>query len=67
MFMLKMMVENLKYTNCRIWRNCLGVNQIVVKDFNNDTKLDIVIAGNLYSSEVETPRNDASNGLCFKR
>ncbi len=39
------------------------INQILVDDFNADTHLDIVIGGNLYSSEVETPRNDASNGL----
>jgi len=43
-----------------------SVNQIIVKDFDNDTNLDAVIAGNLYSSEVETPRNDASNGLFLK-
>ena len=40
-----------------------SINQILVDDFNADTHLDIVIGGNLYSSEVETPRNDASNGL----
>jgi hypothetical protein len=40
-----------------------SINQILVADFNEDTYLDVVIAGNLYSSEVETPRNDASNGL----
>ena len=40
-----------------------SINQILVKDFNNDTNLDILIAGNLYGSEVETPRNDAGVGL----
>lgn len=40
-----------------------SVNQILVKDFNKDNCLDIVIAGNLYGSEVETPRNDAGKGL----
>jgi len=43
-----------------------SINQIIVKDFDNDTHLDAVVAGNLYSSEVETPRNDASNGLFLK-
>lgn len=43
-----------------------SINQIIVKDFDEDSNLDIVIAGNLYSSEVETPRNDASNGLLLK-
>ena len=40
-----------------------SINQILVEDFNGDSNLDVVIAGNLYASEVETPRNDASNGL----
>ena len=43
-----------------------SINQILVQDFDGDTHLDITIAGNLYSSEVETPRNDASNGLFLK-
>ncbi len=40
-----------------------SVNQILIKDFNDDQHLDVVIAGNLYGSEVETPRNDAGVGL----
>ncbi|MDC6366792.1 MULTISPECIES: VCBS repeat-containing protein [Flavobacteriaceae] len=40
-----------------------SINQIIIKDFDNDNNLDALIAGNLYNSEVETPRNDASNGL----
>ena len=40
-----------------------SINQILVRDYNNDSNLDIVIVGNLLGSEVETPRNDASNGL----
>ncbi|MEM1259424.1 MAG: VCBS repeat-containing protein, partial [Bacteroidota bacterium] len=40
-----------------------SINQIVVEDFNKDGHLDALIAGNLHASEVETPRNDASNGL----
>ncbi|WP_194768590.1 FG-GAP-like repeat-containing protein [Tamlana sp. I1] len=40
-----------------------SINQIIVKDFNGDNNLDIITAGNLYASEVETPRNDSSNGL----
>ena len=43
-----------------------NINQIIVKDFDHDGNLDAVIAGNLYSAEVETPRNDASNGLFLK-
>jgi hypothetical protein len=43
-----------------------SINQIIVKDFDNDSNLDAVIAGNLYGSEVETTRNDASIGLFLK-
>ncbi|MUU79132.1 VCBS repeat-containing protein [Winogradskyella endarachnes] len=39
-----------------------SINQTIVQDFNNDGNLDIIIAGNLYVSEVETPRNDGSFG-----
>ena len=40
-----------------------SANTISIGDFNQDNHLDMVIAGNLYVSEVETPRNDASIGL----
>jgi hypothetical protein len=43
-----------------------SINQIIVKDYDTDGNLDVVVAGNLYSSEIETPRNDASNGLFLK-
>jgi len=43
-----------------------SINQILVNDFDGDSNLDIVIAGNLYMTEVETPRNDASIGLLLK-
>ncbi|WP_235318213.1 FG-GAP repeat domain-containing protein [Polaribacter sp. Hel1_85] len=38
-------------------------NQILVKDFNKDGNLDVLMAGNLYASEIETPRNDAGTGV----
>ncbi len=40
-----------------------SVNSIIIDDFNEDGNLDAVLAGNLYGSEVETPRNDASYGI----
>ncbi|CAZ98831.1 FG-GAP-like repeat-containing protein [Zobellia galactanivorans] len=40
-----------------------SVNSIVIKDFNEDGVKDVVVAGNLFSAEVETPRNDAGSGL----
>ncbi|MEN7548504.1 VCBS repeat-containing protein [Rapidithrix thailandica] len=40
-----------------------SVNALLIEDFNQDKHLDLLIAGNLYASEVETPRNDAGIGL----
>jgi len=42
------------------------INQIITKDFDKDGNLDILVAGNLYASEVETPRADAGQGLYLK-
>ena len=39
------------------------INDIQIMDVNNDGNPDIVLVGNLYSSEVETPRADAGIGL----
>ncbi|MBJ6369390.1 VCBS repeat-containing protein [Snuella sedimenti] len=43
-----------------------SINSILNFDFNKDGYLDIIVAGNLYGSEVETPRNDASYGMYLK-
>ncbi|WP_276167053.1 FG-GAP-like repeat-containing protein [Zobellia alginiliquefaciens] len=40
-----------------------SVNSIIIKDFNQDGVKDVVVAGNLFASEVETPRNDAGSGF----
>ncbi len=45
------------------WAQISSANVILVEDFNGDAFLDLVLLGNLYGSEVETPRNDASHGL----
>lgn len=39
-----------------------SINSILIQDYNQDNHLDILVAGNLYAAEVETPRNDASYG-----
>jgi hypothetical protein len=36
-----------------------SVNDIIVHDFNDDGKLDVLTAGNFYPIETNTPRNDA--------
>ncbi len=40
-----------------------NVNDILVDDFNDDNHLDALLVGNLFVSEVETPRNDAGTGI----
>lgn len=39
-----------------------SINKILVSDLNQDKQNDFLMFGNLYGSEVETPRNDASYG-----
>ncbi|MGB3780254.1 MAG: VCBS repeat-containing protein [Tunicatimonas sp.] len=43
-----------------------SINDILVKDFDQDGHQDLLVAGNLYTSEVETPRNDAGMGLLLR-
>jgi hypothetical protein len=43
-----------------------NINALVAQDFDKDGNLDVVLGGNLYNAEVETPRNDASYGLWLK-
>ncbi|WP_303316761.1 VCBS repeat-containing protein [Flavivirga abyssicola] len=43
-----------------------SINKILIDDYDNDGALDALIAGNLFMSEVETPRNDAGYGLFLK-
>ena len=43
-----------------------SVNDIIIKDFDNDQINDLLIVGNMYHAEIETTRNDAGNGLLLK-
>jgi hypothetical protein len=40
-----------------------SVNDILINDYNRDGNLDILLAGNMYGTEVKTSRNDAGIGL----
>ncbi len=43
-----------------------SISKTLVDDFDKDGYLDALVAGNLYVSEVETPRNDAGYGVFLK-
>lgn len=43
-----------------------SINNILIKDYDLDGHKDLLISGNLYQSEIETPRNDASYGLFLR-
>ncbi|WP_296380174.1 VCBS repeat-containing protein [Winogradskyella sp.] len=43
-----------------------SINDFCIDDYDNDGFLDVISAGNLYQSEIETTRNDASIGLMLK-
>ena len=40
-----------------------SINDILINDYTKDGINDILIVGNLFTSEIETPKNDAGNGL----
>ena len=40
-----------------------NINDFLIDDLNKDGNLDVLLAGNLFVSEIETPRNDAGTGL----
>ena len=43
-----------------------SLNSFVIDDIDGDGNLDVIGAGNLFSSEVETPRNDAGVGVYLR-
>lgn len=43
-----------------------SINDMLIDDFDGDGHLDILAAGNLYSVEIVTPRNDGGAGVFLK-
>ncbi|MGJ8713456.1 MAG: VCBS repeat-containing protein [Maribacter stanieri] len=61
-------VENIgdgkfKMTNLPNLAQLTNLNDMLISDFNGDGSLDVLGVGNLYVSEIETPRNDAGIGV----
>lgn len=42
------------------------INSVVIEDFDQDGVQDVIIAGGLFETEVETPSYDANHGLFLK-
>ena len=43
-----------------------SINNILIKDYDLDGFKDLLVSGNLFVSEIETPRNDAGTGLFLR-
>ncbi|APQ17719.1 VCBS repeat-containing protein [Maribacter hydrothermalis] len=52
-----------KITNLPNLAQLSNLNDMLINDFNGDGALDVLGIGNLYVSEIETPRNDAGTGI----
>ncbi len=55
--------NSFKIKNLPIEAQYASINSILSEDVNDDGHLDLIVSGNLYASEAETPRSDASYGL----
>ncbi|MFY0627235.1 MAG: VCBS repeat-containing protein [Reichenbachiella sp.] len=55
--------DGVKINPLPIQAQSFPINDILIDDYNEDGSLDIIVAGNLYASEIETPRADAGIGL----
>lgn len=61
-------IENLGHGHFKITQlprlaQLSNLNDFIVSDFNKDGNLDVLAIGNLFVSEIETPRNDAGTGI----
>jgi hypothetical protein len=57
---------NFKLSPLPLMAQISSVNSILLHDFDQDGNKDILLAGNMHGSEIETPRNDAGIGLWLK-
>lgn len=64
-------IENLgddgfKIRNLPSLAQASSINSILINDYDGDGHKDLLVSGNLYPAEIETPRNDAGTGLLLK-
>jgi len=58
--------NSFKMSNLPTLTQLSSINKILKKDIDKDGFMDIVVSGNMFNSEVETPRNDGSVGVYLK-
>ena len=58
--------NSFKMSNLPVLTQLSAINKILKKDIDKDGYVDIIVSGNMFNSEVETPRNDGSVGLFLK-
>ena len=58
--------NSFKMNNLPTLTQLSSINKILKKDIDKDGYMDIVVSGNMYNSEVETPRNDGSVGVYLR-
>ena len=64
-------IENLgngkfKFSKLPTMAQLTNINDILVDDFNEDGFLDALCVGNLFVSEIETPKSDAGTGVLLQ-
>jgi hypothetical protein len=64
-------IENIGEGNFRCSRlpslaQASAINSVIIEDFDLDGNKDLLIAGNLFETEIEMPRHDAGTGLYLK-
>ena len=63
---LENMGNSFVMSNLPVLSQLSSTNKILKRDVDKDGYMDILISGNMYNSEVETPRNDGSVGVYLR-
>jgi len=62
-YIVNLVYGRIKRTPSPLQSQFSNINDLMISQLNKDGELDILTVGNLFASEIETPRNDAGTGL----